>query len=89
MDSTVITFLNLRVADRSLSQSEATTGNITRIVIPFKHQKSGNIVKMQLKNLSVKLQTTVQPVFTSRKIVQEFPTGESKPTLIDQQCVVY
>ena len=30
-----------------------------------------------------------QPVFTSRKIAQEFPTGESKPTLIDQQCVVY
>ena len=30
-----------------------------------------------------------KPLFTSRKIVQEFPTGESKPTLIDQQCIVY
>ena len=44
---------------------------------------------MQLKDVSVKLQTTVQPLFTSRKIAQEFLTGELKPRLIDQQCVVY
>ena len=44
---------------------------------------------MQLKDLSVKLQTTVQPLFTSRKIAQEFLTGELKPRPIDQQCVVY
>ena len=52
-------------------------------------QESANIVKTQLKDLSVKLQTIVQPVFTSRKIAQEFPTSELKPQLIDQQCVVY
>ena len=46
-------------------------------------------MKTQLKDLSVKLQTIVQPVFTSRKIAQEFPTSEPKPQLIDQQCVVY
>ena len=46
-------------------------------------------MKTQLKDLSVKLQTIVQPVFTSRKIAQEFPTSELKPQLIDQQCVVY
>ena len=34
----------------------------------------------------MKLQTIVQPVFTSRKIAQEFPTSE--PQLIDEQCVV-
>ena len=44
-------------------------------------------MKTQLKDLSVKLQTSVQPVFTSRKIAQEFPTSEPKPQLIDQQCV--
>ena len=58
-------------------------------IIPFKDQESANIVKTQLKDLSVKLQTIVQPVFTSRKIAQEFPTSEPKPQLIDQQCVVY
>ena len=45
--------------------------------------------RSQLQDLSVKLQTIVQPVFTSRKISQEFSTSELKPQLIDQQCVVY
>ena len=82
VDSTVKTFLNLKVADQPSSRSKSTTENTTRVVIPFKDQESANIVKTQLKDLSVKLQTIVQPVLTSRKIAQEFQ-------LIDQQCVVY
>ena len=89
VDSTVKNFLNLRVADQSLLRSKSTTENTTRVVIPFKDQECANIVKTQFKDLSVKLQTIVQPVFTSRKIAQEFPTSEPKPQLIDQQCVVY
>ena len=89
VDSTVKTFLNLKVADQPPLLSKSTTENTTRVVIPFKDQESANIVKTQLKDLSVKLQTIVQPVFTSRKIAQEFPTSEPKPQLIDQQCVVY
>ena len=38
------------------------TENTTQVVIPFKDQESANIVKIQLKDLSAKLQTTVQPV---------------------------
>ena len=71
MDSNVKTFLNSRVADQSSLRSKATTENTTRVVIPFKDQESANIVKKQLKDLIVKLQTTVQPVFTSREITQE------------------
>ena len=89
MDSTIETFLNLRVADQSLMRSKSTTENTTRVIIPFKDQESANIVKTQLKDLSVKFQTIVQPVFTSRKIAQEFPTSEQKSQLIDQLCVVY
>ena len=81
--------MSIHAYKQSLSRSEAMTENTTRIVIPFKDQKSANIVKTQLKYLSVKLQTTVQPVFTSLKIAQEFLTDEPKPQLIDQQCVVY
>ena len=88
VESTVKTFLNLRVADQSLLRSKSTTENTTRVVIPFKDQESANIVKTQLKDLSVKFQTTVQPVFTSRKIAQEFLTSEPTPQLI-QHCVVY
>ena len=65
------------------------TENTTWVVIPFKDQESANIMKTQLKDLSVKLQTIVQLVFTSRKIAQEFQTNEPKPQLIAQQCVVY
>ena len=83
MDSTIDTFLNLRVADQSLMRSKSTTENTTRVIIPFKDQESANIVKTQLKDLSVKFQTIVQPVFTSCKIAQEFPTSEQKPQLID------
>ena len=82
VDSTVKTFLNLKVANQSPLLSKSTTENTTGVVIPFKD-------KTQLRDLSVKLQTIVQPVFTSRKIAQEFPTSEPKPQLIDQQCVVY
>ena len=89
VDSTVETFLNLKVANQSPLLSKSMTENTTRVVIPFKDQQdSVNIVKTQLKGLSVKLQT-VQPVFTSCKIAQEFPTSEPKPQLIDQQCAVY
>ena len=46
-------------------------------------------MKTQLKDLSVKLQAIVLPVFTSREIALEFPTSEPKTQLIDQECVVF
>lgn len=86
MNSIVKTFLNSRVADQSSLRSKATTENTTRVVIHFKDQESANTVKTKLKDLSVKLQTTVLPVSTSRKIAQEFPTAEPKPQLINQNA---
>ena len=62
---------------------------MTRVVIPFKDQDSANIVKTQLKDLSIKLQTTIQPVFVSRKIGQDFKECDTKPQLVNQQCLVY
>ena len=46
-------------------------------------------MKTQLKDLSIKLQTTIQPVFVSRKIGQDLKGCETKPQLVNQQCVVY
>ena len=62
---------------------------MTRVVIPFNDQDSANIVKMQLKDFSIKLQTTIQPVFVSRKIGQDLKEFETKPQLVNQQCVEY
>ena len=60
INSAVSIFINSRVADQQpLQASGRLAGNdVTRVVIPFKDQGSANIVKTQLKDLSIKLQTT-------------------------------
>ena len=40
----------------------------------------------QLKDLSLKVHTTIQPVFVSRKIKQELNVKETKPPIVNQQC---
>ena len=50
---------------------------------------SADIVRKQLKDLSLKVHTTIQPVFVSRKIEQELSVKETKPPIVNQQCVVY
>jgi len=91
INSTINAFVNSRVADQQpLQASGKLAGNdVARVVIPFKDQDSANIVKIQLKDLSIKLQTTVQPVFVGQKIGQDLQECETKPQLVNQQCVVY
>ena len=91
INSTINTFINSRVADQQpLQASGRLAGNdVTQVVIAFKDQDTANIVKTLLKDLSIKLQTTIQPVFVSRKIGQDLKECETKPQLINQQCVVY
>ena len=48
-----------------------------------------NIVKKQLKDLSLKVHTTIQTVFVSQKIGQELNVKETKPSIVNQQCVAY
>ena len=46
-------------------------------------------MKKQLKDLSLKVHTTIQPVFVSRKIERDLNVKETKPPIVNQQCVVY
>ena len=46
-------------------------------------------MKEQLKDLSLKVNTTIQPVFASRKIKQELNVKEAKPPIVNEQCIVY
>ena len=39
--------------------------------------------------MSLKVHTTIQPVFVSRKIEQELNVKETKPPIVNQQCVIY
>ena len=60
-----------------------------RVVLPFKDQTSANFMKGQLKDLSLKVNTNIQPVFVSRKIDQELNVKEAKPSIANEQCVAY
>ena len=46
-------------------------------------------MKQQLKDLRLKVNTTIQPVFASRKIEQELNVKVAKPPIVTEQCVVY
>ena len=60
-----------------------------RIVLPFKDQASADLVHKQLKDLSQKIDTVIQPSFVSRKIQQELNIRDRKPPIVNQHCVVY
>ena len=60
-----------------------------RIILPFKDQRSADIVRRQLSDLGKKINSDIRPVFTSKKIADDIRVAEAKPPLINQQCVVY
>ena len=59
-----------------------------RITIPFKDQKSVDVVHRQLGDLGRKINHDLQPIFTSKKIIDYLRYTELKPT-VNQQSVVY
>ena len=63
--------------------------SVVRVIVPFKDQTSANAVRRQMRDLSYKIGTTLQPVFTSRKLEQDLKPSEIKPPIVNQQCVVY
>ena len=52
-------------------------------------QKSANVVRKQLADLSRKINADISPVCTSRKIKDEIKVKADKPPLVSQQCVEY
>ena len=84
VNSTIKSFIDSKVCDqqRPLSPPQETD-DTNRVVLPFKDQVSADVVKKQLKDLSLKVHTTIQPVFLSRKIEQELNVKETKPAIVD------
>ena len=60
-----------------------------KIILPFKDQRSADIVRRQLSDLGKKINSDKRPVFTRKKIADDIRVAEAKPPLINQQCVVY
>ena len=90
VNSTIKSFVDSKVCDQQRPLSPAKeTDDTVRVVLPFKGQISTDIVKEQLMDLSLKVNTTIQPVFASRKIKQELNVKEAKPPIVNEQCIVY
>ena len=90
VNSTISRFVAARVSDQPVS-SPAVSDRLDHIhvVLPFKDQASADIVRTQLKDLSHKIQTTVQPVFVSQKIERDLKLREAKPPIVNQQSLAY
>ena len=71
----------------SITERNTDESNIDRL--PFKDQVSANAVRRQLRDLCNKIGPTLQPVFVSKKLEQVLKPKEAKPSIVNQQCVVY
>ena len=60
-----------------------------RIILPFKDQVAANAIRRQFHDLSNKIRPTLEPVFVSRKLENDLKPREVKPSIVNQQCVVY
>ena len=91
VQSTIRQFVASKVSEESQTQQQVPDNNEApiRIVLPFKDQKSADAVRRQLANVSWKINATISPVYTSRKIKVDIKVREDKPPLVNQQCVVY
>ena len=78
-----------RHCDETPTEPDTETRRTVRISLPFKDQKSADTVRKQLKDLSKKIETELQPVYTSPKIGDKLKPQEKKPALVNHQCVVY
>ncbi|XP_020609700.1 uncharacterized protein LOC110048248 [Orbicella faveolata] len=57
--------------------------SVVRVSLPLKDQTTANAVKRQMRDLSHKIDTTVQPAFISRKLEQDLKPREIKPPIVN------
>ena len=82
-------FVEMKVTGSSRPPSQQADEIPARIPLPFKDQRSANKLREQLSDLSRKINTEVHLVFTSHKIKDELKAKEPKPSIVNQQNVVY
>jgi len=88
VNSTIKSFVDSKVCDQHLLSRSQETDDTIRVILPFKDQILADSVRKKLKDLSLKIHTTIQPVFVSRKTERELNVKETKPPIVNQQCVV-
>ena len=88
INSTITRFIAIKATEQP-SPTENNSPEPVRVVLPFKDQASADILRTQLKDLSQKINTTIQPVFVSHKTERDLKLREVKPPVVNQQCLVY
>ena len=87
IDSTINKFIRDSTLDASPKSS--TDDIVLRFSIPFKDQTSADAVTKQLRDLISKIGINLQPVFTSRTLEEDLKYKETKPSIVNQHCVMY
>ena len=85
--ATIRRFTNTRITGQQLLQS-TNDENLVRVILPFKDQRSTDIIRNWLKDLSRKTSVTIQPVFVSQKNNDLLKILEKKPSIVNQRHVV-
>ena len=88
VDSMISEFLDKQYEEVNRSTTNQQ-GNVVSLILPFKDQKSADIVRRQLAGLGCLIGKALRPIFTSRKIRDDVKLQEEKPPLVNHQCVVY
>ena len=89
VDSTILSFIKSKLSNVSSPPPVVPVDQPVRILLPFKDQKSADVLRKQLNNLSNRIGTPLQPIYTSRKLGDALGVKEQKPSLINQHSVVY
>ena len=75
--------------DQGQKNNVMSEGNIVRVILPFKDQRSADFVRKQLKELGNNIGNLIQTVFTSPKIGEQLQIQEKKPPVVNRQFVAY
>ena len=90
INSTITRFIAIKATEQPVpSPTENNSPEPVRLVLPFKDQDSADILRTQMKDLSQKINITIQPVFVSHKIERDPKLRDVKPPVANQQCLVY
>ena len=87
-DTTISSFIKSKLSNVS-SPPVVPVEQPVWILLPFKDQKSADVLRKQLNNPSNRIGTPLQPIYTSRKLGNALSVKEQKPSLINQHSVVY
>ena len=76
INSTITRFIAIKASEQPVPSPTNNSPEPVRVVVPFKDQASADSLRTQLKDLSRKINTTIQPVFVSHKIERDLKLRE-------------